>query len=171
MNKSILCIVLAAALAAPMAALAASHREAPITALDQKADITDFFAFVSYDDPTKVTFLLNVDPLLEPGNGPNYFPFDDNILYQIHVDNNNTATDGVVFNIQFTTEIRAPQVFTGFVGAGNGINAPANSPSPVAPGTAIVPPAITALDGAGSSGLSLRQHYTVSITKGSVTTQ
>jgi hypothetical protein len=30
---------------------AANHREAPLTALDTKADITDWFAFVSYDDP------------------------------------------------------------------------------------------------------------------------
>src|SRR6185437_6601213 len=113
----------------------------------------------------------NVDPLLEPGNGPNYFPFDDNILYQIHVDNNNTARDGVVFNIQFSTEIRAPQVFTGFAGAGTGINAPANSPAPVAPGTPIVPPAITALDGPGSDGLSLRQTYTVTMVKNGISTQ
>src|ERR1019366_367213 len=162
---------MASLMAMPSMTFAASHREAPITALDRTADITDFFAFVSYDDPTRVTMILNVDPLLEPGNGPNYFPFDDNILYQIHVDNNNTATDGVVFNIQFTTEIRAPQVFTGFVGAGTGINAPANSPSPVAPGSPVIPPAITALDGAGAAGLSLRQHYTVSMTKGGATTQ
>jgi len=169
--KPLLCTLIASLMAMPSPILAASHREAPITARDRTADITDFFAFVSYDDPTKVTIILNVDPFLEPGNGPNYFPFDDNILYQIHVDNNNTATDGVVFNIQFTTEIRAPGVFTGFVGAGTGISAPASSPAPVAPGTPIVPAAITALDGAGSAGLSLRQHYTISMTKNGATTQ
>lgn len=169
--KPLLCTVLASIMAMPAPIFAASHREAPITALDRTADITDFFAFVSYDDPTKVTMILNVDPFLEPGNGPNYFPFDDNIMYQIHVDNNNTATDGVVFNFQFTTEIRAPQVFTGFVGAGTGIAAPASSPAPIAPGTQIVPPAITALDAAGAAGLSLRQYYTVSMTKGGTTTQ
>ena len=38
-------------------AFAANHREAPLTALDHKADITDWFAFVSYDDPTKVCLL------------------------------------------------------------------------------------------------------------------
>jgi hypothetical protein len=32
---------------------ASSHREAPITSLDHKADITDWFAFVSYDDPRR----------------------------------------------------------------------------------------------------------------------
>ncbi len=89
--KPYVCLFLATSMALPPAGFAASHREAPITALDQKADITDFFAFVSYDDPTKVTFILNVDPLLEPGNGPNYFPFDDNIQYAINIDNNNDA--------------------------------------------------------------------------------
>ncbi len=163
--KIAICVFMAALLATPPVGFAASHREAPITALDHKADITDFFAFVSYDDPSKVTFLLNVDPFLEPGNGPNYFPFDDNILYTIKVDNDNDAVEDITFQIRFQTEIRAPGVFTGFVGAGDGINAPANSPAPVAPGTPIVPPAITALDGPGSAGLSLRQRYTVTMLK------
>ncbi len=167
--KSIVCAAIALLVAVPPG-FAASHREAPITALDHKADITDFFAFVSYDDPNKVTFLLNVDPLLEPGNGPNYFPFDDNILYTIKVDNNNDAIEDVVFQVQFQTEVRAPNVFTGFVGAGDGINAPANSPPPVRPGTPVVPPAITSLDGPGSAGLSLRQHYTVTMIKHGVRT-
>jgi hypothetical protein len=169
-RKSILCVVLAAGLATPPKGFAASHREAPITALDHKADITDFFAFVSYDDPSKVTFLLNVDPLLEPGNGPNYFPFDDTIQYAIRIDNNNDAQEDVTFLFQFQTEVRAPNVFTGFVGAGSGINAPANSPAPVPPGTPIVPPAITALDGSGSEGLSLRQRFTVTMVKNGVST-
>jgi hypothetical protein len=168
--KAIICLMLTWFLAAPPVGFAASHREAPITALDQKADITDFFAFVSYEDPTKVTFILNVDPFLEPGNGPNYFPFDDTILYSINIDNNNTALPAVQFQVQFTTTINAPGVFTGFVGAGAGINAPANSPPPVAPGTPIIPPAITALSGAGAAGLSLSQTYTVSMVQNGVTT-
>jgi hypothetical protein len=168
--KPIICTLLAALIVTPPSSFAASHREAPITALDTKADITDFFAFVSYDDPTKVTILLNVDPFLEPGNGPNYFPFDDTILYQILVDNNNDALPEVAFQVQFKTTINAPGVFTGYVGAGAGINAPANSPAPVAPGTPIVPPAITSLSGAGAAGLSLSQTYTVTMVKGGVST-
>jgi hypothetical protein len=35
----------------PVETLAASHREAPLTAVDRTADITDFYAFVSYDKP------------------------------------------------------------------------------------------------------------------------
>lgn len=168
--KSLVSVIVAATMVSAPNGFAASHREAPITALDTKADITDIYAFVSYDDPSKVTLILNVDPLLEPGNGPNYFPFDDNVLYSILIDNNNTALPAVQFQFQFQTEIRAPGVFTGFVGAGTGINAPSNSPPPVAPGTPIIPPAITALDGPGSAGLSLRQHYTVTMIKNGVST-
>ena len=161
--KSILVWALAYSLALP-GAFAASHREAPITALDRAADITDFYAFVSYDDPSKVTFILNVDPLLEPGNGPNYFPFDPDILYAIKIDNNYDAVEDITFEFRFKTEIRAPGVFTGFLGAGNGISAPANAPGG-AKGL-VIPPAITALDGKGSEGLSLRQTYTVTMVEG-----
>jgi len=38
---------------------ASSHREAPITALDRTADVTDWYAFVSYDHPDRVTMILN----------------------------------------------------------------------------------------------------------------
>jgi hypothetical protein len=145
----------------PPGAIASSHREAPITALDHPADITDFYAFVSYDHPDRVTFILNVDPFLEPSNGPNYFPFDPNVLYEIKVDNDYDAYADVTFQFRFQTQIRAPQLFTGFAGVGGGLNAPANSPAPVPPGTPIVPPAITSLDGPGSAGLSLRQTYSV----------
>ena len=64
----------------PASLFASSHREAPITALDHSADVTDWYAFVSYDHPDRVTFILNVDPFLEPSNGPNYFPFDPNVF-------------------------------------------------------------------------------------------
>jgi len=166
--KPLIGLSLSLLLAVPPSAFASSHREAPITALDHTADITDFYAFVSYDHPDRVTFIMNVDPFLQPSNGPNYFPFDPNVLYEIKIDNTQTATAGLTFQFRFKTEIRAPGVFTGFVGAGNGINSPANSPAPVPPGTPIVPPAITSLDGPGSAGLSLRQTYTVTAIAGNL---
>jgi hypothetical protein len=164
--KSAIGLVLSLLIAFPPGASASSHREAPITALDHAADITDFYAFVSYDHPDRVTFIMNVDPFLQPSNGPNYFPFDPSIVYQIKIDNNQDAREDVTFQFRFQTTIRAPQVFTGFVGAGAGINAPANSPAPVAPGTPIVPPAITSLSGPGAAGLSLQQAFTVNMIKG-----
>ena len=134
-------------------ARAANHREAPITALDHKADIADFFAFVSYDRADRVTFLLDVDPLLEPSNGPNYFPFDPELVYAVRVDNDHDGIEDVVIEVRFATQVRAVGVFTGFVG---GITIP---------GVGTVPP-ITALDGAGSEGLNLRQTYSVTVRKG-----
>src|SRR5713101_7147375 len=98
----------------------ASHREAPITSLDRLADITDYYAFVSYDSPDKVTFILCVDPLLEPANAPTYFPFDPDILYAIKIDNNFDAVEDITFEFRFQTEYRLPGVFTAYVGAGAG---------------------------------------------------
>ena len=112
--RSILAAGLALLLAVPPGQ-AANHREAPITALDRAADITDVYAFVSYRPgqapntaPEKVTLMFGVDPLLEPANGPHYFPFDSGILYEIKVDNNNDAVEDVIFQFQFTTEERLP---------------------------------------------------------------
>lgn len=143
-----LALFTAALAVVPGAAHAANHREAPITSLDRAADITDWYSFVSFDDPTKLTLILAVDPLLEPSNGPNYFPFDPGILYSFKIDNDHDARADVVFEVRFRTEVRAPGLFTGFVG-----------------GIAGIPP-ITALDGPGSEGLSLRQTYSVVMRRG-----
>ena len=89
--------------------------------------------------------ILNVDPFLEPSNGPNYFPFDPNILYEMKIDNDHDGVEDVTFQFRFTTQIRQPGVFTGFVGGIVGI------------------PPITALTGPGSEGLSLSQTYTVTM--------
>ncbi len=169
-GKAIFITIVAGFLAVSVPNLEAGHRDAPIVALDQKANVTDFFAFVSYDDPTKITFIMNVDPFLEPGNGPNYFPFDPGILYTISIDNNDDAKSDISFQFRFTTQIQTPGSVFGFLGAGNGINAPANSPAPVTPGTPIVPPAITALSGAGSTGLNFSQSYTVTMIQGHTST-
>ena len=150
--KTLAALAMALFLLAPASVYASSHREAPITALDHGADVTDWYAFVSYDHPDRVTMILNVDPLLEPANGPNYFPFDPNVLYEMEVDNNRDGIPDIVFQFRFTTEIRLPGVFTGFAG-----------------GIAGIPP-ITALSGGGSEGLSLRQHYTVTMIKNGVAT-
>src|ERR1700687_4564951 len=99
-------VVLSMLIAPPAQLFASSHREAPITALDQKADITDWYAFVDPAKPDHVVMILNVDPFLEPGNGPNYFPFDPGILYEMKVDNNHDGVPDVTFQFRFTSEIR-----------------------------------------------------------------
>src|SRR6202789_3752969 len=165
-RQSILGFAMSLLLVAPPGAFASSHREAPITALDHTADITDFYAFVSYDHPDRVTFILNVDPFLQPSNGPNYFPFDPSIVYQIKIDNDHDARPDVVFQFRFQTHILDAGLPVSYAGAGSGVDAPANSPAPIAPGTPIVPPAITSLTGDGAAGLSLQQTFTVDMIKG-----
>ena len=139
-------------IAVPISAFASSHREAPIAALDHTADVTDWYAFVSYDYPDRVTMILNVDGFLEPSNGPNYFPFDPNVRYVMNVDNDRDGKTDISFEFRFNTEIRQPGVFTGFVG-----------------GIAGIPPS-TALHGPRSEGLSLRQTYTVAMIRNGIAT-
>ena len=144
---------------------AANHREAPITALDHKADITDVYAFVSYGGSgagTHVTMILGVDPLLEPGNGPNWFPFDPDILYELKVDNDNDALADVTFQFRFDIEQRLPNLFQVYAGVPGGAVAPSNSPPPVGAGTPVVPPKIDSFD---SVGLGQRQRYRVTMVK------
>ena len=104
--RSACAITLAAPVVHPKPLLASSHREAPITALDHKADITDWFAFVSPEHPDRVILILNVDPFLEPSNGPNYFPFDPNVLYEMKIDNDHDGLADITFQIQFKSQIQ-----------------------------------------------------------------
>src|SRR5579862_703946 len=145
----------------PAGTMASSHREAPITALDPTADITDVWAFRSYDvygHDTKtpsVTMIMAVNPFEEPANGPNWFPFDPRILYEIHVDNDQDGRDDVVFQIRFSSQYQLPTIPTalaGFTSAAGG----------TAPG---VPPQITDFS---NPGLNLRQTYTVTMIKNGV---
>jgi hypothetical protein len=157
--RSMIAVLLAFLVGVPPAALPSNHREAPITALDHKADITDIFAFVSYapnqtsdTKPSKVTLILNVDPFLEPANGPTLFPFDPDILYEINVDNDHDAVADVTFQFRFVTEYQLPDIYTSVVGIGDtGANAPGTS-------NPVVPPQIRDFN---NPGLNLRQHYTV----------
>lgn len=154
-------LVMAAMLCGCLAtANASNHRESPVTALDHKADITDVWAFVSYSadqkagtTPEKVTFILAVDPLLEPANGPTTFPFDPDILYEIKIDNNHDAKEDLVFKFRFNTEFQIPSVYTALAGFENGARDPETN-------NVIVPGKITDF---ANPGLNLRQTYTVTL--------
>lgn len=141
---------------APSTSRAASHREAPLIAMDPEADITDFFMFRSYEagHGDNVVLIMDVIPGEEPSSGPNYYNFDPNVLYAFHIDNNQDGkADDVHFEFQFTNEFRgtcaAVGLFLSYVA---------------------VPGPITALDGPGSEGLCLRQRYTVTMVKGGTRT-
>jgi hypothetical protein len=100
-----------ASTAMPGVGFASSHREAPMIAMDPTADLTDVYAFVSPDKPDTVTLIANVLPFQEPGGGPNFYNFDDNVLYSIYVDNDGDGEEDVEFEWQFKTTFQNPESF------------------------------------------------------------
>jgi hypothetical protein len=88
-----------------------SHREAPEISKDPVADNTDVYAFVSPDKPDTVTLIANFIPLEGPAGGPNFYEFGDDVLYEIHIDNNGNAKDNLIYQFRFTTKIRNPDTF------------------------------------------------------------
>ena len=96
---------------AMMPGQASSHREAPLIAMDPTADNTDVYAFVSPDEPDKVTLISNFIPFQAPNGGPNFYPFDPNVVYAIHIDNNGDAVEDITYEWRFTTEVRNPATF------------------------------------------------------------
>lgn len=131
---------------APAASSAASHREAPLISMDPTADISDFFMFRSYEPghEDNVVLIMDVIPGEEPSSGPNYYNFDPNVLYSFNIDNNGDGkANDIRIDVQFKNEFRgvnqAAGLFLSYVAL----------------------PPITALDGAGSEGLGLRQTYTI----------
>ncbi|MDO9106413.1 MAG: DUF4331 domain-containing protein [Methylovulum sp.] len=132
----------------PQLGFAASHREAPAIALDPAADITDVYAFRSWEDPSKLVFIMNVIPAQEPSSAPNYFNFDDKVAYEIHLDTNQDGkANDIVYRVRFNSEIRPP--YDDFPLAYAGVDG--------IPGLT----SIKALNGPGSEGIGLRQSYTV----------
>ena len=99
----------AAILTVPIAA--SSHREAPLISQDPLADNTDVYAFVSPERTDRVVLISNFIPLQFPSSGPNFWKFDDNVLYEILIDNTGDAVEDITFQFRFRTEIRNPNTF------------------------------------------------------------
>ena len=168
-SKLIVPLLAAVALAWGTTAESASHREAPFIAMDAPADNTDVYAFVSYDAANlsrapadrRVTFILNVNPGQDPSDGPNYYNFDDDVLYAVNIDNNRDGkAEDIVYEFRFKTENRP-------IGGPGGLTSPVpylGNPHITALGGLLQ--GITALDGPGSEGLTRRQTYTVTEVRG-----
>ncbi|MGH9080793.1 MAG: DUF4331 domain-containing protein [Acidimicrobiales bacterium] len=88
-----------------------SHREAPEISKDPVADSTDVYAFVSPDHSRKVTLIANYVPLEAPDGGPNFYEFGDDVLYEIHIDNNGDGQADITYQFRFTSEITNPNTF------------------------------------------------------------
>ena len=101
-----------------------SHREAPEISKDPVADGTDVYAFVSPEDPKKVTLIANFIPLQKPDGGPNFYEFGDDVLYEIHVSNKGTAEPDIIYGFRFTTKVRNAKTFLYNTGQINNIGDP-----------------------------------------------
>jgi hypothetical protein len=110
--------------AGPKIASASSHAEAPLIAQDPRADNTDLYAFVSPDNTNTVTMIANYIPLEAPASGPNFYSFDDNVLYQIKVDQNGDGKDDIAYQFRFHTETRNPETFLYNTGPINSLDSP-----------------------------------------------
>src|SRR5262245_18656718 len=94
-------------------AFGSSHMDAPLITLDDAANTTDVYAFLTSRGGAKhlcVTFASC--PSQEPGIGPNPFRFDDNVLYELHVATGDDLAAGrpsFTYQFRFRTQFRNAQ--------------------------------------------------------------
>jgi hypothetical protein len=104
------------------AAMASSHREAPLIALDPQTDNTDLYVFRSPDDTNTVTIIANYIPFQLPEGGPNYYTFGSNVRYEIHIKNNTATTaDDITYRFTFAIVNEDPSTFFNIRNAGAGV--------------------------------------------------
>ncbi len=86
---------------------ASSHAEAPLISMDRYADNTDVYAFRSTETGRSgfVTIIANFIPFQDPSGGPQFYRFDDSVLYEIKIDNTGDGLEDITYQFQFTTQI------------------------------------------------------------------
>ncbi|HEY0489115.1 MAG TPA: DUF4331 domain-containing protein [Telluria sp.] len=150
-NMWIAAIVTGTALAAAMSpASASSHREAPFLTNAPKVDGTDFYMFRSYATGRQdyVTMIANFIPFQDPQGGPNFYQFDQNAMYEIHVDNNGDAKEDISFQVRFKNTSKRTALTIG--------------------GKQVLIPLINSstISGVNPAALNVRETYTIDMVKG-----
>ncbi len=110
---------------------AASHGEAPLISMDRYADNTDTYAFRSVEPGREgfVTIIANYIPFQEPSGGPQFYRFDDNVLYEIKIDNTGDGIEDITYQFQFRTQTLNPDTVFGMVtGNQDGVITSLNDP-------------------------------------------
>jgi hypothetical protein len=54
---------------------------------------------------------ISKDPLQGPAGGPNFYEFGDDVLYQIHIDNDGDGRPDISYQFRFQTQLRDPGTF------------------------------------------------------------
>jgi len=88
-----------------------SHREAPEISKDPVADSTDLYTFVNPSNPSNVVIIANYLPLESAAGGPNFYEFGDDVLYEIHIDNDGDGSPNITYQFTFTNDITNPDTF------------------------------------------------------------
>jgi hypothetical protein len=91
---------------------------------DPAADGTDLYAFVSPDKPDTVTVIASYYPFEEPVGGPNYFKFNDDVLYEIAIDNVGDAQAHILYQFKFKTTVGNGNTFLYNTGPVDNIDSP-----------------------------------------------
>jgi hypothetical protein len=132
------------------AAFASSHREAPFITGQPKVDGTDFYMFRSYETGRQnfVTVLANYQPFQDPQGGPNFYMFDPNALYEIHIDNNGDAVEDITFQFRFTNTSKDGALTVG----GKATKIPLINSGPIS--------------GVNPGTLNVRETYTIDVVRG-----
>lgn len=79
---------------------------------DRVADNTDVYAFRSPTNPDKVIIIANYIPGQLPQDGPNYHHFSEDVLYEIHIDNDvATKGDDITYRFRFKRMNEDPTTF------------------------------------------------------------
>jgi len=113
----------------PAPSRASSHMDAPLITLDPAGNTTDVYAFLhkrETDGAKVVAVSLAVYPFEEPGEGPNNFRFDDNVLYEIHFATGTdlaTGTASLSYQFRFTTTYKKQDtILQAFLGVIQNVN-------------------------------------------------
>jgi hypothetical protein len=115
-------LALAPGFVAPPAASASSHREAPGIAKYPQWDNTDLYAFRDPIVTDQLTIISNWIPLEDPSGFPNFFHFDENAWYQIHIDNDGDGIEDITYRFIFTENVHNPNTFLNFTGPVHALN-------------------------------------------------
>ena len=75
------------------------------------------------NDWTRLVFIMNVNPMELPGGGPNFHSFDDDVRYNINIDNDGDGVAHIVYRWTFPPTTSYPDTFLYNVGD---IASPAN---------------------------------------------
>ena len=129
---------------------ASSHREAPFIAMNPTVDATDLYMFRSYETGRAgfVTVLANYIPFQDPQGGPNFYQFNPDALYEIHIDNNGDGVEDLTFQFQFKNTSKATALNIG----GKQVKIPLINSNTIS--------------GVNPASLNVRETYTIDLVRG-----